>query len=360
MRSKSRRVGRGPGAAALALAACAALAVHPAAAGGDEASADSSGAARPGAGAELEAAIAYYARDLNFDRAIGALGRLLDGGELAPPDRVRALEVLALAHIGKGQSHLGEARKAIEQMVEIAPGHQPDPDRLHPEFMKLYFTVAKERGLLAERESPGILTIAVLDFDNNSIDQHDRLEPLRGGFADMLISDLSKLTTLKVVERERVRFILDELDLEQTAKFDPETAARVGKMLGAHSILIGSFTKVGERMRLDTRLIRTETGELVKADQITRKTDDFFKLIDDAAELVAKDLELKVSDAERGAIQKADNESMDALIYYSEGLELYDRGEYRKAYEKFREALRVNPDYERAEMRLAAIKPLVG
>jgi TolB-like protein len=245
-------------------------------------------------------------------------------------------------------------------MVELSPGHHPDPDRLHPEFMKLYFAVAKERGLLMERESPGIQTIAVLDFDNNSIDQHERLEPLRGGFADMLISDLSKLTSLKVVERERVRFILDELDLEQTAKFDPETAVRVGKMLGVHSILIGSFTKVGERMRLDTRLIRTETGELIKADQLTRKTDDFFKLIDDAAELVAKDLELKVSDAERGAIQKADNESMDALIYYSEGLDLYDRGEYRKAYEKFREALKVNPDYERAEMRLAALKPLVG
>jgi TolB-like protein len=309
---------------------------------------------------QLELAIAAYSKDLDFDRAITSLTSLLQGGTLTKNEQVRAWEYLALAHIAKGKEHYGEARKAIRTLVQLDPNLRPDPDRLHPEFMKIYFGVAKEEGLLEERADPGIKTIAVLDFDNNSVEDHEKLEPLRGGFADMLVTDLSRLTTLRVVERERVRFILDELDLEQTEKFDPATAARIGKMLGVHCILIGSYSKIGGKMRLDTRLVRTETGELLKADQITKRTDDFFQLIDDAAILIAKDLDVKVSEAERGAIGKDDNRSMDALLRYSEGLEYYDRGDYRKAYEKFQEALKVNPDYERAGLRLAALKPLVG
>jgi hypothetical protein len=154
--------------------------------------------------------------------------------------------------------------------------------------------------------------------------------------------------------------VLDELDFQRGANVDQETAVQVGKLIGVHTILIGSFTKIGGKIRLDTRLVRIETGELIKADKITKKADDFFELIDEAAVGIAKDLDIEVSKAAREAIEEPGNRSLDAMEHYCHGLWLQDRGEYHKAYEEFVHALTLNPDYERAEQRVAALRPLVG
>lgn len=53
-------------------------------------------------------------------------------------------------------------------------------------------------------------TIAVLYFDNTS--NNASLAPLRKGLADMFISDLSHISMLKVVEREKLQKLVGELN----------------------------------------------------------------------------------------------------------------------------------------------------
>ena len=71
----------------------------------------------------------------------------------------------------------------------------------------------------------------MLYFDYSGKDQD--LGVLRKGLAQMLISDLAGLESVRLVERDRLEEILAELKLAQSGKLDPQAAAKVGKLLGA-------------------------------------------------------------------------------------------------------------------------------
>lgn len=66
-----------------------------------------------------------------------------------------------------------------------------------------------------------------------------------------------------LVDRDRLDAVLAELKLSRSAEFDPSTAARVGKLLGARQLVLGSFFQFGKKMRLDASFIDTETAEVL-------------------------------------------------------------------------------------------------
>ena len=82
-------------------------------------------------------------------------------------------------------------------------------------------------------------TIAISYFDNSSGDA--KYNALSKGIADMLITDLSKIKGVTIVEREKLEKLIQEIKLGQSKYFDPTTAQKLGKGLGAQNILTGSF-----------------------------------------------------------------------------------------------------------------------
>ncbi|HET9682518.1 MAG TPA: CsgG/HfaB family protein, partial [Gemmatimonadaceae bacterium] len=87
--------------------------------------------------------------------------------------------------------------------------------------------------------------VAVLYYDNNSIGR-DRADydGLGKGIADLLINDMASNPNVRVVERDRVQSVIQEQALARTGQVDPETAVRVGKMLGAQYMITGGFMNV--------------------------------------------------------------------------------------------------------------------
>ena len=61
--------------------------------------------------------------------------------------------------------------------------------------------------------------VAVLYFDNNTGDS--ALDVLQKGFADMMVTDLSSVEQLQLVEREKLQAIIDEQKLQRQKYFDP-------------------------------------------------------------------------------------------------------------------------------------------
>ncbi|HRX82265.1 MAG TPA: serine/threonine-protein kinase, partial [Pirellulaceae bacterium] len=120
------------------------------------------------------------------------------------------------------------------------------------------------------------LTVAVLDFANHSKDP--ALEGYRLGFRDMLTTDLSKLSSIKVLERARLDALLKEHDLAKTDFIDADTAVRLRKGLSAHAMLSGSYIISGDDIRVDVRLVSVETGEVIQADAVEGKKSDMFGL----------------------------------------------------------------------------------
>jgi TolB-like protein len=68
-----------------------------------------------------------------------------------------------------------------------------------------------------------------------------------------------------VVERLKLKSVLDELKLSQLGLTDPAGAKKVGKLLGADVILTGTLAATGDEWNVNLRLINTESGLITSA-----------------------------------------------------------------------------------------------
>lgn len=206
--------------------------------------------------------------------------------------------------------------------------------------------------ITSEKTPDKNITMAVLYFDNNSITNVKELEPFKKGLTDSLISELSRLENIQIVERTRLENVLAELKLSSSGLVDDNSAKKIGNILGVKYILLGSFVSIGNVLRIDARIIDMSCGVISKSVSVDGKSEDFFELIDALTEKIGKGLSL--------SLKKPNNEppkiNFDALLYYSEGLDSMDKKDYSGAENKFNMALKLQPDYKDAAEKLNEIK----
>jgi len=296
-----------------------------------------------------------------FAEVIELLTTLAQDSGLKGDDAKQAYLLLAKASAGK--NFLDQTESYLKKILQIDCGFELNLKVEPPQMRNAWFNAEKSRDSLCpmqERPDPGIKTLAVLYFENNSIVDKDKLDPLSKGLAAMLVTDLSNISGLKVVERERIQYLLDEIKMEQSDYFNQESAVRVGKLLGAHALLMGGFTKLdNNHLRIDARLIKTETGELLKAEKVEGKPKDIVALQNELALKIAANLDVTVAKAESKAIQADKKESMDAVLAYTRGLNLEDEQKLPEAYAAYKEAVAAAPDMTEAKDRMAALEPIV-
>jgi hypothetical protein len=96
--------------------------------------------------------------------------------------------------------------------------------------------LARETEVVASPPEPG--SIAVHAFVNRSGDAYRAMSK---GLAAMIIADLSRVPGLKVLEREKVQVLLDEMKLGDAGLADPNTAVRSGRLMRAEKVIVGNF-----------------------------------------------------------------------------------------------------------------------
>lgn len=103
-------------------------------------------------------------------------------------------------------------------------------------------------------------SIAVFRFNTN-----ERLAKERTGFAlaELLTHHLMTAPAFTVVERNELERVLSEQRLQTTAAIDPDSAVKVGKLLGARLLVLGSAEKVGGKYSVNARIVETETGRVL-------------------------------------------------------------------------------------------------
>ncbi len=308
---------------------------------------------------KLNKAIAYY-KAANYDRAIELLAELADDNTFSKRDKKEIMLLLGRAYVAKDL--MDKAKASVKQLLDLEPPPiELDPDMECPPLMRIYYDVRKnkEGSTSLERADPGIKTIAILDFKNRSIDDKEKFDPMEKGFADLLINHLNGAINLKVVERERIQWILDEIGLENDpGKFDMTSAVRVGKQLGVHTILLGSFIKIEDEMKLLARLVKVETSEILATDETEGSAEEFFELAEKLSLKIAKGINVKLAQVD--VETRTETKSLDAVLSYSEGLASIEKGNYEEAYNKFLKALEYDPTYERARRKAESIKILLG
>src|SRR5947207_11704101 len=99
-------------------------------------------------------------------------------------------------------------------------------------FVRSLFAVAA-LAVPAMSQAQSKPVVAVLYFDNTSFGK-DRADydGVGKGIADMLITDMAQNPNLRVVERERIQSLLVEQQLTKAGTIDPQTAIKLGKIIG--------------------------------------------------------------------------------------------------------------------------------
>lgn len=209
----------------------------------------------------------------------------------------------------------------------------------------------------AAQTPAGKRTLAVLDFENNSLKDKVEMDPLCQGLADMFITEFSKLEAFQVVERADLQKIIEEMKLGQSGMIESSEAAQVGKVLGAQNLLLGSFMLMLDgKLRIDARLVEVETGRTLKAEEETGSPRDISKLVSNLVDKNIKSMNVKISAAESKALRDPDNRSFDAALLFARGLKYEEQGEIANARKMYMQALKVNPKFRRARTRLQALR----
>lgn len=199
--------------------------------------------------------------------------------------------------------------------------------------------------------------IAIIYFDNSS--SEPALDKLKKGLADMLITDLSNINMLTIVERDKIESILQEQKLNNSKDFDPNTASKLGKLLGAQIILTGGYFEMMGSLRVDARFIDVQTGKILKSDGVDGETSNFFKLQKQLTWKIIKNLDTKVSDEEKNFITKQEKQNkltFEDSKLYSAALDYYDKKNNSKAIELLDKIIKKYPEFLAAKIARSKIK----
>lgn len=103
--------------------------------------------------------------------------------------------------------------------------------------------------------------VAIISFDNTT-GKMSEYGDLGGPLRDMLTTDLKEVKNLTMVDRQALEKVLSEQQLNNSKSFDPATATKIGKLLGAEVIITGTYFEFFGSLRVDAKFISVETGEI--------------------------------------------------------------------------------------------------
>jgi curli biogenesis system outer membrane secretion channel CsgG len=93
-------------------------------------------------------------------------------------------------------------------------------------------------------------SVAVMDFDYATVQSgvaaiFGTNQDVGKGLADLIVEKLVKSGTYRVIERKAIQKILAEQNFSNSDRVDPNSAAKIGRLLGAEAIIMGSITQFG-------------------------------------------------------------------------------------------------------------------
>jgi serine/threonine protein kinase/tetratricopeptide (TPR) repeat protein len=182
----------------------------------------------------------------------------------------------------------------------------------------------------------GTKSVAVLYFENLSAAKED--EYLRDGITEDIITELSKIRGLNTFSRPTVLAFRDK----------PATPSHVGNLLRAAFVLTGTLRRAGNRLRITTQLVDTQTEFPLWSERYDREMKDVFEVQDEIARKIAEALRVTLSQQELEDLATKPTENLQAYDLYLRG-KRYARRQTRQdlefALQMFENAVAMDPSF---------------
>jgi tetratricopeptide (TPR) repeat protein/DNA-binding winged helix-turn-helix (wHTH) protein len=198
--------------------------------------------------------------------------------------------------------------------------------------------------------------IGVMFLDNQS--KTAELDWLREGLADMLVSGLSRSDGISVVGRQQLELLLERAGHARGTPIDLAAAVDIAGRAHLDHIVLGSFAKLGNTIRIDLRL-HDAAGALVKTESLTiDNPDDLLRQVDLLSWRLAQHFG-EVSPAAPSS-SPAMTTNLEAYRYYSLGLSRAGAFRNAEAVEFFEKAIELDPEFAMAYGRIGYAYGVIG
>lgn len=211
--------------------------------------------------------------------------------------------------------------------------------------------VANEQAL--SQRSGDRRTIAVPPFKFSGPDA-EQYAPLERGFAELMITDLSRSSQLTLVERDRMQAIADEIRLGASDRVDDATAVRAGRLIQAGRLINGSMVQAGTQLTIGSSVVDVATSQISNPVQVTNAFDNLFAMQKQLVFQLFEQLGVTLTPAERQLVDRRATNDLQAFLQYSRGLQAADDGRFEDAARFFDDARSMDPSFGAAFTRLQA------
>ncbi|MHC1745195.1 MAG: CsgG/HfaB family protein [Syntrophobacteraceae bacterium] len=204
---------------------------------------------------------------------------------------------------------------------------------------------------------PAQNTVAVLYFINQT--GKSDVDPLQKGFALMLMTDLSKVKGLQVVERVRLQALLDEMKLGTSGLAEPGTAPRMGRLLRARWLVGGSIGAGNPAaIKIQGDVLDVAPQKSLGQPGSRGLLEDIFRMEKEVLFETIAILQVKPTPEEEKALREPLTTSIEALLLMVRGLEQSDRGNYQEAYELYQTCLKSDPNFNLPKLAISELEGL--
>lgn len=196
--------------------------------------------------------------------------------------------------------------------------------------------------------------LAVLDFINNTGDSS--LTHLKSALSDLLILDLTQSKYVDVLSKARITSALDIKNPQNDNGYKEEHLLNLIEKTGATHIILGSYTKAGETLRLGLTIQETDSMRITHSELVEGKSEDIFSLVDEITKRIKPLFNLsseKISDDIDRDIGQITTKSLEALKYYSEGLTFDHQKKRAECIAAMEKVIELDPEFAMAYRTLA-------
>ena len=218
-------------------------------------------------------------------------------------------------------------------------------------------TAATQQHPAVTQPMPGLETLCVLDFQRLGGDAS--ADWLEQGLADMMIGVLQSDGAYLVIERKRLREILQEHGLAQSGLVDIDSAVRRAQLTKAQLLLLGSFARQGDILTVQVRLVRVADQRILTQ---VAWSDQYTKVLA-APQVLTERLRAgsgrPVDPRARTGLEVRISRTIDVAESYYKGLRSFDEGQYPEALAHYLDASRAR-DFRKAPAAVLEMYYLLG
>ena len=201
-------------------------------------------------------------------------------------------------------------------------------------------------------EARVIRSIAVLPLDNYSGDPNQ--EYFADGMTDELITDLAKISALRVISRSSVT---------QYKGDHRRPPPEIAKTLNVDAVLEGSVLRIGDKVRITVQLIDAPADKHLWAESYERNSSDVLAMQDEVASAIARQINIELTPDEQarlGNARSVNPQAVEAVLKGQYYLDKFTSDGFQKAKEYFEQAIKIAPDFAGGYVGLAAVYLIPG